>query len=89
MTDHGILPEGLPDPADDGAAHLPGRRLTISDGGTLDLAALGPGRTRARSSTACGCRSPWSPIRASCSSGRWTSPPSRPPGTTASTDGSR
>ncbi len=51
MTDFTALPEGLPVPRDDGAAdHLPGTpmpalTLTASDGRTVDLAALGAGRT--------------------------------------------
>lgn len=45
------LPDGLPVPADDGAArHLPGRAmprisLARTDGGEVDLAGLGSGRT--------------------------------------------
>jgi peroxiredoxin len=51
MTDYTVLPEGLPVPEDDGAAdHLTGMRvpslvLPTSDGGSLDLGALGAGRT--------------------------------------------
>jgi peroxiredoxin len=51
VTDYTTLPEGLPVPADDGAAdHLPGLpmpplSLRTSDGGVVDLADLGPGRT--------------------------------------------
>ena len=51
MTDYTTLPEGLPVPEDDGAAdHLQGAQLPplvlpTSDGGTVDLSALGPGRT--------------------------------------------
>lgn len=51
MTDYTILPEGLPEPQDDGAAdHLPGMRvpdlaLATSDGETVGLAELGSGRT--------------------------------------------
>lgn len=50
-TDYTTLPEGLPVPEDDGAAdHLPGSptpelTLPTSDGGSIDLSALGPGRT--------------------------------------------
>ena len=49
--DYTRLPEGLPRPSDDGAAaHLPGMRvpaltLRSSDGGSVDLAALGSGRS--------------------------------------------
>ena len=45
------LPDGLPAPVDDGAAaHLPGTALPAvvlpaTDGGEVDLAGLGPGRT--------------------------------------------
>lgn len=51
MSDHTTLPDGLPVPQDDGAAaHLPGRRLPslplpTSDGRTVQLDDLGPGRT--------------------------------------------
>ncbi len=51
MADFTTLPEGLPVPVDDGAAdHLPGRllptmTLPTSDGGRVDLSALGNGRT--------------------------------------------
>lgn len=51
MTDFTSLPAGLPVPEDDGAAdHLTGRRvpartLPASDGSSVDLSALGPGRT--------------------------------------------
>ncbi len=51
MTDYTTLPEGLPVPADDGAAdHVPGLQMPLlslctSDGGLVDLADLGPGRT--------------------------------------------
>jgi peroxiredoxin len=51
MTDYTVLPDNLPVPEDDGAAdHLPGMvmpplSLPASDGNTVDLAALGPGRT--------------------------------------------
>lgn len=51
VTDYTSLPDDLPVPADDGAAdHLPGRpipdlSLDTSDGGRVDLGALGPGRT--------------------------------------------
>jgi peroxiredoxin len=51
MTDYTVLPDNLPVPEDDGAAdHLPGMAmpallLPASDGNTVDLAALGPGRT--------------------------------------------
>jgi peroxiredoxin len=51
MTDFTTLPEGLPVPRDDGAAdHLPGTpvpslTLRASDGRSVDLAALGAGRT--------------------------------------------
>ena len=51
MTDFTMLPDNLPVPRDDGAAdHLtslamPGLSLPASDGSTVDLAALGPGRT--------------------------------------------
>lgn len=51
MTDYTTLPDGLPVPEDDSAAdHLPGQRmpqleLPVSDGGTVDLAGLGTGRT--------------------------------------------
>ena len=51
VTEYNTLPEGLPVPADDGAAdHLPGLRLptmtlTASDGSHVDLGALQPGRT--------------------------------------------
>jgi peroxiredoxin len=51
MTDFSTLPDDLPVPLDDGAAdHLPGAAvpavtLTATDGGTVDLAALGAGRT--------------------------------------------
>ena len=51
MTDYTALPAGLPVPTDDGAAdHLPGTKLpsmslATSDGKTVDLADLGPGRT--------------------------------------------
>ncbi|MFF1632254.1 MerR family transcriptional regulator [Leifsonia sp. NPDC058248] len=50
-ADFTSLPSGLPRPEDDGAAdHLPGLRLPAltlptSDGGSVDLAALGPGRS--------------------------------------------
>ena len=51
MTDFSVLPDNLPVPEDDGAAaHLPGARLPTlllasSDGQTVDLSELGPGRT--------------------------------------------
>ncbi|MBV9820933.1 MAG: peroxiredoxin [Actinobacteria bacterium] len=51
MTDFTSLPAGLPAPEDDGAAdHLPGLpmpavTLRASDGASVDLAALGAGRT--------------------------------------------
>ena len=51
MTDYTTLPDDLPVPVDDGAAdHLPGASLPastlpISDGGTVDLTALGASRT--------------------------------------------
>jgi peroxiredoxin len=51
MTDVNRLPADLPAPEDDGAAdHLTGRSmpaidLTATDGGTVRLGALGPGRT--------------------------------------------
>lgn len=51
ITDYTILPEGLPVPADDGAAdHLrgmamPSLELPTSDGRTVQLAGLGRGRT--------------------------------------------
>lgn len=51
MTDYTVLPDGLPEPEDDGAAdHLPGTAmpaltLPASDGGSVDLDDLGPGRT--------------------------------------------
>jgi peroxiredoxin len=51
MTDFSTLPDDLPIPTDDGAAdHLPGMSvpalsLRTSDGQTVDLSALGPGRT--------------------------------------------
>ena len=51
MTDFTALPAGLPVPEDDGAAdHLPGLplpavTLRTSDGASVDLADLGPGRT--------------------------------------------
>jgi peroxiredoxin len=51
MTDHTALPDNLPVPEDDGAAdHLPGMRLpslelSASEGGQVDLADLGHGRT--------------------------------------------
>ena len=51
MSDYQSLPDDLPVPVDDGAAaHLPGLelpavRLRSSDGGEVDLAQLGPGRT--------------------------------------------
>lgn len=51
MTDLNALPANLPVPEDDGAAaHLPGRplphlSLPATDGTTVDLAALGEGRT--------------------------------------------
>lgn len=51
MTDYTVLPEDLPVPVDDGGAdHLPGAvipsfALPTSDGGTVDLASLGTGRT--------------------------------------------
>ncbi|BAJ27062.1 MULTISPECIES: MerR family DNA-binding transcriptional regulator [Kitasatospora] len=51
VTDHAVLPAGLPVPEDDGAAdHLPGARmprleLPATDGSTVDLGALGAGRT--------------------------------------------
>lgn len=51
MIDHSVLPEGLPEPADDGRAdHLPGLSmpeipLATSDAGTVNLAGLGSGRT--------------------------------------------
>lgn len=50
-TDYTSLPANLPAPTDDGAAaHLPGMAmpalsLTASDGNTVNLADLGPGRT--------------------------------------------
>ncbi len=50
MTEYTTLPDDLPVPRDDGAAdHLPGLpmpdlTLGTSDGGTVDLGALGPGR---------------------------------------------
>lgn len=50
MTDYPTLPDGLPVPADDGAAdHLPGTPLPdldmpTSDGGSVRLGGLGPGR---------------------------------------------
>ena len=49
--DFTVLPEGLPVPADDGAAShltgraLPGIELPASDGGRVRLDSLGPGRT--------------------------------------------
>lgn len=51
MTDNAALPEGLPVPADDEAAdHLPGMSmpaltLPTSDGRSIELSGLGPGRT--------------------------------------------
>ncbi|GAA4513143.1 redoxin family protein [Brevibacterium yomogidense] len=51
MSDYTTLPEGLPVPEDDGAAHgLPGSsmpRLSLpaSDGRSIDFSDLGPGRT--------------------------------------------
>lgn len=51
MSEFQTLPEGLPIPADDGAAaHLPGAAvpelvLTASDGQTINLRKLGSGRT--------------------------------------------
>lgn len=51
MIDYTILPDNLPVPEDDGAAaHLRGMAmpqlvLPVSDGTTVDLAGLGPGRT--------------------------------------------
>lgn len=51
VTDYTVLPDNLPIPLDDGAAdHLPGKRmpqlvLSTTDGGSVDLANLGPGRT--------------------------------------------
>jgi peroxiredoxin len=51
MTEYTTLPDDLPAPQDDGAAdHLPGLpmpqlSLLTSNGRTVDLAALGPGRT--------------------------------------------
>jgi peroxiredoxin len=51
MTDYTTLPEGLPVPADDGAAdqlwgaQLPALVLPTSDGGTVTLDALGSGLT--------------------------------------------
>lgn len=51
MTDYTVLPDNLPVPQDDGAAdHLPGTAmpamvLPASDGKSVDLSALGPGRT--------------------------------------------
>jgi peroxiredoxin len=51
MTDYTGLPADLPVPEDDGAAtHLPGLampplELPATDGGTVDLSALGAGRT--------------------------------------------
>lgn len=51
VTDYTTLPEGLPVPADDGAADhlpgmvLPGLALQTSDGGGVRLDDLGPGRT--------------------------------------------
>ena len=51
MTDYTTLPEGLPVPEDDGAAdhlrgaQLPSLVLPTSDGRTVALGALGPGRT--------------------------------------------
>jgi peroxiredoxin/DNA-binding transcriptional MerR regulator len=51
MTDYSILPDNLPAPDDDGAAdHLPGLALPsltlpTSDGRTVGLGELGPGRT--------------------------------------------
>jgi peroxiredoxin len=51
VTDYQQLPANLPAPADDGAAaHLPGARmpellLPATDGTTVDLSALGPGRS--------------------------------------------
>jgi peroxiredoxin len=51
MSDYASLPDDLPVPVDDGAAdHLPGLampalRLATSDGGEVDLAHLGEGRT--------------------------------------------
>jgi peroxiredoxin len=51
MTDYTTLPDDLPVPVDDGAAdHLPGASipaltLPTSDGGTIDLPALGASRT--------------------------------------------
>lgn len=51
MTDYTVLPDNLPVPEDDGAAdHLtglamPALTLPASDGSTVDLAALGSGRT--------------------------------------------
>jgi peroxiredoxin len=51
MTDYTTLPDNLPVPDDDGAADhltslaLPALALPASDGSTVDLGALGPGRT--------------------------------------------
>jgi peroxiredoxin len=51
MDDYLHLPADLPEPTDDGAAaHLPGRRLpslslVSTDGNSVTLSALGPGRT--------------------------------------------
>ncbi len=51
MTDYSVLPDNLPVPEDDGAAKdlpgtaLPPLPLRTSDGRTVDLSALGPGRT--------------------------------------------
>jgi peroxiredoxin len=51
MSDYSSLPDDLPAPTDDGAAdHLPelpmpALRLATSDGGYVDLAGLGEGRT--------------------------------------------
>ena len=51
MTDYTTLPDNLPVPEDDGAADhltslaLPALALPASDGSTVDLGALGPGRT--------------------------------------------
>lgn len=51
LTDYTMLPDNLPIPEDDGAAsHLPGMalprlKLTTSEGRTVDLSALGTGRT--------------------------------------------
>jgi len=51
MTDYTLLPDNLPVPEDDGAADhlsgmvLPSLKLSTSDGATVDMADLGPGRT--------------------------------------------